>query len=70
MALTILLTGWVLALNLHSFLAVTSRVPAKILVVEGWAHFYGVDAAVNEFNTGHYERLLTTGGPEEGAGNF
>jgi hypothetical protein len=70
MALLILLAGWGLALGIHPFLAVTHRVPAKILVVEGWTHYFGVDAAVNEFKTGHYERILTTGGPEEGAGTF
>jgi len=68
MALAVLLAGWGLALNLHKFLAVTHRVPAKVLVVEGWVHFYGVDAAVNEFKSGHYERILTTGGPVEGIG--
>jgi len=68
LALAILLAGWGLGLNLHSFLAVTRRVPAKVLVVEGWIHNYGVDAAVSEFKTGHYDRLLTTGGPVEGYG--
>ena len=64
LALVVLVVGLWLMLSLHSFLAVTHRVPAKILVVEGWPHYFGVDAAVKEFNTGHYERLLTTGGPE------
>ncbi len=68
LALAILLTGWAVVLNIHPFLAVTRRVPAKVLVVEGWTHIYGVDAAVNEFKTGHYDRLLTTGGPCEGYG--
>ena len=69
MALAVLLAGWWLAVNIHPFFAVTHRVPAKILVVEGWTHYYGVDAAVNEFKTGQYERILTTGGPMEGMGN-
>ena len=68
LALAILLTGWTVILNIHPFLAVTQRVPARVLVVEGWTHIYGVDAAVNEFKTGHYDRLLTTGGPMEGYG--
>lgn len=67
-ALAILLAGWKLALEIHPFLAVTHRVNARVLVVEGWAHYYGVDAAVKEFKTGRYERVLTTGGPEEGMG--
>ena len=67
-ALAILLAGWGLILDAHKFLAVTHRAPARILVVEGWAHAYGVNAAVNEFKSGHYERVLTTGGPVEGMG--
>jgi len=55
-------------IDIHPFLAVTHRVPAKVLVVEGWTHVYGVDAAVQEFKSGHYERILTTGGPVEGIG--
>jgi uncharacterized SAM-binding protein YcdF (DUF218 family) len=66
--LIVLIAGWGLTLKIQPFLAVTHRVPAKILVVEGWTHYYGVDAAVKEFNSGHYERILTTGGPEEGMG--
>jgi uncharacterized SAM-binding protein YcdF (DUF218 family) len=68
MTLAVLLAGWRLVLGIHPFLAVTHRVNANVLVVEGWTHYYGVDAAVKEFKTGHYERILTTGGPEEGMG--
>jgi hypothetical protein len=57
-----------LIVNLHSFLAVTHRVDTKILVVEGWTDIYGVTAAVNEFKSGNYDHLLTTGGPVEGMG--
>ena len=67
-ALAMLLAGWGWLWNIHPFLAVTHRVPAKVLVVEGWTHYFGVAAAVNEFKTGHYDRLLTTGGPCEGFG--
>jgi hypothetical protein len=63
-----LLASLVFVRNVQSFLAVTHRVPAKILVVEGWVHGYGVDAAVREFKTGHYQRILNTGGPVEGIG--
>jgi hypothetical protein len=68
MASVVLLAGWGLVLGIHPFLAVTHRTNAKVLVVEGWIHGYGVDAAVQEFKTGHYERVLTTGGPVEGIG--
>jgi uncharacterized SAM-binding protein YcdF (DUF218 family) len=68
MGLVLLLAGWVLVLGIQPFLAVTNRVPAKVLVVEGWTHDFCVDAAVKEFKAGHYERVLTTGGPVEGYG--
>ncbi len=55
-------------LNVHRFLAVTHRVPSNILVVEGWTQDYGADAAMKEFQAGHYDRILTTGGPMEGYG--
>ena len=68
----ILLAGlfivWVIVRDAHAFLAVTARVPAKILVVEGWVHDYGVDAALKEFNDGHYSQIYATGGPVEGIG--
>jgi uncharacterized SAM-binding protein YcdF (DUF218 family) len=63
-----LLTAGLLLLGAHSFLAQTHRVDAKILVVEGWIHDYGVQAAIQEFKNGHYDRILTTGGPVEGIG--
>jgi len=63
-----LLVSAALMLSIHPFLAVTHRVPTKVLVVEGWTHNYGVKAAVEEFKTGRYDRLLTTGGPVSGYG--
>jgi uncharacterized SAM-binding protein YcdF (DUF218 family) len=69
-ALAVSVTILSMIIEAHSFLAVTRRVPATILVVEGWTHHFGVDAAVNEFKTGHYERILTTGGPVEGYGPY
>jgi uncharacterized SAM-binding protein YcdF (DUF218 family) len=52
------------------FLAVTHRVNADTLVVEGWIHPYAIRAAVNEFQAGHYERVFTTGGPVAGMGGY
>jgi hypothetical protein len=63
-----LLTGWGLAWNIHPFLAVTRRVPGKVLVVEGWMNRFGVGGAMQEFKTGGYDRVLTTGGPSAGYG--
>ena len=68
MLLLIVIFALAFILNIHSFLAVTDPVNTNILVVEGWVHDFGVKAAVQEFKAGHYERVFTTGGPEEGVG--
>jgi hypothetical protein len=68
MASVVLVGGLGLVLGIHPFLAVTHRVPANVLVVEGWIHGYGLDAAVQEFKTGLYKQVYTTGGPVEGSG--
>ena len=53
-------------LNIHSFLAVTHRVNTNLLVVEGWIPRYALREAAEEFRTGSYQRIFTTGGPVEG----
>ena len=65
-----LIAGCLFISRIHQFLAVTHRVNAKVLVVEGWLNPYGINGAVKEFKSGSYQRLITTGGPEEGAGNY
>jgi uncharacterized SAM-binding protein YcdF (DUF218 family) len=74
--------GWLLAtsvmlfityqvgLSIQPFLAVTHRVKANILVVEGWVHPYAIRAAVKEFENHSYERVFTTGGPVVGKGGY
>ena len=56
--------------NLYSFFAVTHRVQSDVLVVEGWVHPYAIRAAVEEFRTGSYQRVFTTGGPVVGRGGY
>jgi len=56
--------------TIYPFLAVTDRIDAKVLVVEGWVHEYGIDASVRELKTGGYERVFTTGGPVIGTGGY
>ena len=56
------------AWNVHSFLAQTRRENTKILVVEGWARPFALNAAVTEFYNGHYDMVYTTGGPIAGSG--
>ena len=56
--------------HIYSFLAVTSRVNADTLVVEGWVHDYAIRAAAIEFNHDHCAHLFTTGGPVAGKGGY
>jgi hypothetical protein len=50
------------------FLAVTEPVPGGVLVVEGWAPDYALEAAIAEFNRNHYDKIFVTGIPlEQGA---
>ena len=55
----------VAVLRVHSFLAVTERVQADVLVVEGWAPAYMLEEARAEFERHHYKKLYVTGGPVE-----
>lgn len=50
------------------FLAKQEPVSANILVVEGWLEPSALSQAYAEFRTGHYDLVITTGGPE--AKNF
>ena len=58
-----LAVGLFLVLHIQPFLAHTKRVDTRILVVEGWARQFAMNAAVTEFQTGHYDKVYTTGGP-------
>lgn len=46
----------------ESFLARTERLPANILVVEGWIGIEGIRAAKAEFDQGGYRYVVATGG--------
>jgi uncharacterized SAM-binding protein YcdF (DUF218 family) len=54
----------------YSFLAVTHRVNADVLVVEGWVNEHAIDVALREFQSNHYQRVFTTGGPVPGHGRY
>ena len=56
--------------QIQPWLAVTHRVDANVLVVEGWVHEYAIRAAADEFNTRAYQRIFTTGGPVVGNGGY
>jgi uncharacterized SAM-binding protein YcdF (DUF218 family) len=66
----LLLTSCILLFGIYPFLAVTHRVDADVLVVEGWVHEYASRAAAEEFRGHSYERIFTTGGPVEGSGGY
>ena len=65
-----LVAAYFVFLNIHPFLAVTHRVNTNVLVVEGWIQRYAMRAAADEFNRGSYERIFTTGGPENDSGGY
>lgn len=66
----IIAVGCLAAAEIHPFLAVTNRVDADVLVVEGWVHPYALQAAVKEFNAHDYQLILSTGGPVVGKGGY
>jgi uncharacterized SAM-binding protein YcdF (DUF218 family) len=70
LAAALLLIGTLLLKSVYPFLAITHRVNANILVVEGWIHEYAIQAAVKEFQSNHYQRVFTTGGPVVGSGGY
>jgi hypothetical protein len=62
--------AYLVFLNVHPFLAVTHRADSKTLVVEGWISGYAIRAAADEFHRGGYQKVYTTGGPENGTGEY
>jgi len=66
----IVLTFFLFWFRVYPFLAVTHRVDANVLVVEGWIHEYAIGAAVQEFQTNSYQRVFATGDPVEGTGGY
>ena len=76
------LRGWLLAAlvalvaaggalrGAYPFLSITRRVPARVLVVEGWIPQFGVRAGAAEFATGAYDYVVATGGPVPGSGVY
>lgn len=51
--------------GVYPFLAVTDRVAADVLVIEGWAPEFALQAGVQEFRHGGYRQFFSTGGPLE-----
>jgi uncharacterized SAM-binding protein YcdF (DUF218 family) len=66
----VVLVASVFVWQAYSFLAVTHRVNANILVVEGWVNEHAIGVALREFQSNHYQRIFTTGGPVPGRGRY
>jgi hypothetical protein len=56
--------------GIYPFFSVTKRVNTRVLVVEGWIDPHAIRGAVEEFRTGGYEKVFTTGGPVRGMGQY
>lgn len=51
----------------EGWLAVTGRVRANVLVVEGWVDLDAIQSAISEYHNGEYQYVITIGGfPEYG----
>jgi uncharacterized SAM-binding protein YcdF (DUF218 family) len=61
---------YALARGVYPFLSITDRLKTDTLVIEGWIDDYALRAGVQEFKTGSYQRVFTTGGPESGNGGY
>jgi hypothetical protein len=48
---------------IHPFLAITERIKADYLVIEGWLPDFALRAALKEFKENNYKMILVTGGP-------
>ena len=70
LASALLLAGALVFEGVYPFLATTHRVDADVLVVEGWIPESAIRAAADEFRSGAYRRVFTTGGPFEGSGRY
>jgi hypothetical protein len=55
----------VFARTVHPFLAVRDASQGGLLVIEGWAPDFALKQALREFESGHYQQLIVTGGPLE-----
>ena len=70
LAFALVLVGALFLRGVYPFLATTHRLGADVLAVEGWVHEYAIQATADEFRSGSYRRVFTTGGPVEGIGAY
>jgi hypothetical protein len=53
--------GLIFILKVHPFLAVTDRVDAQYLVIEGWVPNYALEESIAEFKSKPYVKIFTVG---------
>jgi uncharacterized SAM-binding protein YcdF (DUF218 family) len=70
LALLVVGTGTALVLRVQPFFALTARVDAPVVAVEGWVHEYAIRSAAGEFVGGRCRQFYTTGGPVSGLGRY
>jgi len=70
LGLILLVSAGFLMVQVQPFLAVTNRVDAPVLVMEGWVHLFAARVAADEFRAGHYDRIYITGLPVRGSGQY
>ena len=66
----LLVSSYLWLIEIRPFLAVTDRVDANYLVMEGWVHQYAARATAAEFKAGSYQQIFITGLPVEGSGEY
>lgn len=63
LAASFALVLYLAVLYIPAFLSLTAPVKADILVVEGWLPDFALESAVQEFRSGGYRLIVTSGGP-------
>lgn len=61
----VLILGLILIRSIQPFLAVTAPEPGGVMVAEGWMDDYAMQAAVDKFEHGHFDKFYVTGIPLE-----
>jgi uncharacterized SAM-binding protein YcdF (DUF218 family) len=62
--------GVVVTFTIYPFFAITHRIDASVLAVEGWVNERAIHVARDEFSRGGYQQIVTTGGPAKQLGPY
>ena len=58
LALLFVAGSWFVAVSIYPFLAVMDKIPARVLVVDGWMQANSLKRALAEFRSGEYDSLV------------